>query len=314
MDERDCAIDIQHFTKDYGMGKGVFDVTLSVKRGEVYGYLGPNGAGKSTTMRHLMGFSKPQSGTVCIKGMKCWNEQKRIQKKVGYLPGEISFPDDMTGIAYLRLIAKMRGMQDFFAAESLLKRFEINPGTRFKKMSKGMKQKIGIVSAFMHDPEILLLDEPTSGLDPLMQNVFVELIREEKQKGKTILLSSHIFDEVDKICDRAGMIRNGKLILEILLDEMRHLGLKTYRIEFSDASGFAYARQSYPEAEFKEHPAQMCISIYDSEINHLVYVLSQCKIRFLREEKHTLEEYFMKFYRGENDEHPLFQTDYQVKF
>ena len=148
--------DIQHLTKDYGQGKGVFDITLFVNKGEVYGYLGPNGAGKSTTMRHLMGFCRAQEGSVCIKGMNCWNEQKKIQQYIGYLPGEISFPDDMTGLAYLKLIAKMRKIKDFSYAERLLEFFEINPDTGMKRMSKGMKQKIGIISAFMHDPDILL--------------------------------------------------------------------------------------------------------------------------------------------------------------
>lgn len=244
---------------------------------------------------HLMGFSKPQSGIVCIEGMKCWSEQKQIQKKVGYLPGEIAFPDDMTGTAYLRLIAKMRGMQDFSYAESLLDRFEMNPDIRLRKMSKGMKQKIGIVSAFMHNPEVLLLDEPSSGLDPLMQNVFIELIREEKKKGKTILLSSHIFDEIEKTCDRVGMIRKGKLIQEITVYEMRRLGVKTYKVGFSDPSGLEYAKQIYPDAEFQEQPNQMIVLIADREINRLISVLSRCRIRFLKEEKHTLEENFMKF-------------------
>lgn len=227
-------IDIQNLTKDYGHGKGVFDITLTIKQGEVYGYLGTNGAGKSTTMRHLMGFSKPQSGRVCIKGLECWKEQKKIQEKLGYLPGEISFPDDMTGTAYLKLIAKMRKMKDFTYAQELLNLFEINPNTSIKRMSKGTKQKIGIVSAFMHNPDILLLDEPTSGLDPLMQNRFIELVEQEKKKGKTIILSSHIFEEVEKTCDRIGMIRNGRLIKEVTIDELRHSQLKTYKIEFAD--------------------------------------------------------------------------------
>ena len=302
MSAGEYAVDIRHLTKDYGMGRGVFNVTLSIRHGEAYGYLGPNGAGKSTTMRHLMGFARPQTGTVCMEGMNCWNEQKRIQKKTGYLPGEISFPDDMTGTSYLKLIAKMRGIRDFSYAESLLKRFEINSDIRLKKMSKGMKQKIGIVAAFMHDPEILLLDEPTSGLDPLMQNAFIELLREEKKKGKTILLSSHIFDEVEKTCDRIGMIRSGKLIQEITVAEMRRLGVKTYKVGFSDFSGFEYVKQIYPDAEFKERPYQMTVSVADMEINRMISVLSRCNIRFLKEEKHTLEEYFMKFYGGgEND-------------
>lgn len=296
------TIDIQHLTKDYGQGKGVFDITLAIKQGEVYGYLGPNGAGKSTTMRNLMGFSKPQSGIVRIEGMECWSEQKKIQQKVGYLPGEISFSDDMTGIAYLKLIAKMRKMKDFSYAERLLNFFEINPNADIKRMSKGMKQKIGIVSAFMHDPDILLLDEPTSGLDPLMQNRFIELVEQAKSKGKTIILSSHIFDEVERTCDRIGMIRKGKLIQEVTIDELRHSQFKTYKIEFSDTSSLELAREVYPNAEYRKKQNQIVVSINDNEINHLISLLSKCNVNFLKEEKHTLEEYFMKFYGGnEND-------------
>ena len=294
------VIDIEHLTKEYGHKKGVFDVSLHIKKGEVYGYLGPNGAGKSTTMRHLMGFSKPQSGTVSIGGLDCWSKQKEIQRNLGYLPGEIAFPDDMNGLAYLKLIAKMRGMKDIRYAQSLLNMFEINPDTGLKRMSKGMKQKIGIVQAFMHDPEILLLDEPTSGLDPLMQNRFVELIETEKQKGKTIILSSHIFEEVEKTCDRIGMIRNGKLIKEFTVDELRHSQLKTYKIEFENLDSFSHMKEIYPDAEYREGHQQMIISINDAQINQLITNLSACKVAFLKEEKHTLEEFFMQFYGGDD--------------
>lgn len=296
------VIDIQHLTKDFGYGKGIFDITLAVKKGEVYGFLGPNGAGKSTTMRHLMGFSKAQSGNVFIKEMDCWKKQKEIQKVIGYLPGEIAFPNDMTGIAYLRLIAKMRKMKDFSYAEELLELFEINANANIKRMSKGMKQKIGIVSAFMHKPDILLLDEPTSGLDPLMQNRFIELVEQTKANGKTVFLSSHIFEEVERTCDRIGMIKNGKIIQEVSVDELRHSQFKTYKIEFSDKESLSFLQKTYPNAEFKKGKNQMIVSINDMEINQLLSALSQCNVCFLKEEKHTLEEYFMKFYGGnEND-------------
>ncbi|KAF1305699.1 ABC transporter ATP-binding protein [Enterococcus saccharolyticus] len=292
------VITIDHLTKDYGNNKGVFDVTLTIKAGEVYGYLGPNGAGKSTTMRHLMGFSKPQTGSVKIFGMDCWTEQKEIQKRIGYLPGEISFPDDMTGLHYLKLIANMRKMTDFSYATELLDYFEINPNAGIKRMSKGMKQKIGIVAAFMHRPELLLLDEPTSGLDPLMQNRFIELMEKEKAEGKTIILSSHIFEEVEKTCDRIGMIRNGHLIKEVTVDELRHSQLKTYKIEFIDSHALTDLKQIYPEATYRTAENQMIVTINDSNINQLLAVLSKHNVRFLKEEKHTLEEYFMQFYGG----------------
>lgn len=292
------SIEIEHLTKDYGNGKGVFDVSLAIKQGEVYGYLGPNGAGKSTTMRHLMGFSKPQSGTVNILGLECWSNQKEIQGRLGYLPGEIAFQEDMTGIAYLKLIAKMRHMKDFSYGEKLIDFFELDPSGGIKRMSKGMKQKIGIVAAFMHDPQILLLDEPTSGLDPLMQNRFVELIEKEKKRGKTILLSSHIFEEVEKTCDRIGMIRKGKLVKEFTVDELRHSQLKTYKIEFAVSSDMEKMKEVYPDAVFKEDRRQMIVSINDGQVNALIRQLAKCDVHFLKEEKHTLEEYFMQFYGG----------------
>lgn len=293
------TININHFTKNYGNGKGVFDVSIEIKKGEVYGYLGPNGAGKSTTLRHLMGFSKPDTGSISINNKDCWNEQKEIQNNIGYLPGEIAFPDDMTGLEYLKLISKMRNMKDFSYAEKLLKQFDINPNYSIKKMSKGMKQKIGIVAAFMHNPSILLLDEPTSGLDPLMQKRFIELIKSEKKKGKTIILSSHIFEEVEKVCDRIGLIRNGKLIKEITIEELRHSQLKTYKIEFKSSNDLKKIKKTYPNAEFCEKKNQMIISINDTEINQLIKELSKYDLLFLKEKKHTLEEYFMQFYGGD---------------
>lgn len=164
------VIDIQGITKDYGRNKGVFDVSFSVNKGEVLGFLGPNGAGKTTTIRQLMGFIKPDKGTVTIQGKDCFSKSNIIQKSLGYLPGEIAFMDDMSGIEFIKFIANMKKMKDFSRAEELMKFFELDAGGRIQKMSKGMKQKIGIVCAFMQDPDILILDEPTSGLDPLMQN------------------------------------------------------------------------------------------------------------------------------------------------
>lgn len=295
------AIDIRNLTKDYGSGRGVFDVTLKVEPGEVYGYLGPNGAGKSTTIRHLMGFMRPQSGQVLVEGRDCWKERRVIQKKVGYLPGEIAFPEDMTGKAYLRLMGRMRKMKDFSRARELLEMLELDPDASLKRMSKGMKQKTAIVAAFMDDPDILLLDEPSSGLDPLMQNRFIELVEQEKARGKTILLSSHIFDEVEKTCDRIGMIKNGRLIRQVTVDQLRRSRLKTYRIQLMDVESAERLRKAFPGAEEEEGetPLRLLVSVGDDEINGLIAVLAGCRVGSLEEKKHTLEEYFMKFYGGD---------------
>lgn len=293
------TISVRSLTKDYGGGKGIFDISLSIRQGEVYGFLGPNGAGKSTTIRHLMGFCRPDSGRAEILGIECFRGQKAIQPHVGYLPGEIALPDDMTGTRYLKLIGKMRKMKEFGYAQELARRFSINPDLLIKRMSKGMKQKVAIISAFMHDPDILLLDEPTSGLDPLMQNRFVELVEEEKNKGKTIFLSSHIFEEVEKTCDRVGILRGGKLIRDITIDELRSSQMTTYQIGFSGISDLRKFQTQYPDAHCAKNALQLTVSIPDSQINPLISALSQCGLRFLREEKHTLEEYFMQFYGGE---------------
>ena len=294
-------ISIQNFTKDYGNKKGVFNISININKGEVYGYLGPNGAGKSTTLRHLMGFSKADNGTLLINNLDCWKDKTKIKKDIGYLPGEIALPDDMTGIEYLKLIDKMRKTNDLSYANKLLEYFEINPDMKIKRMSKGMKQKIAIIMAFMHNPEILLLDEPTSGLDPLMQEKFIKLVKKEKQKGKTIILSSHIFEEISKVCDRVGIIKEGKLIKEVIMKDLKHSENKTYKIEFKNEKDFNKIKKLYPDARFKTGEKQVIVSIVDSELNKLISNLATCDLLFLKEEKHTLEEYFMKFYGDDED-------------
>jgi len=214
MNGEENVISIKNLTKDYGKNQGVFDITFCVKKGEILGFLGPNGAGKTTTMRHLVGFIKAEKGSCNILEMDCYKNPSEIQKYVGYVAGEIALPDNMNGQELIEQIAKMRGCT-LARANELCEYFDINPRNKIKRMSKGMKQKIALVLAFMHDSEIILLDEPTSGLDPLMQEKFCDLILKEKERGKTILLSSHIFNEVEKTCDRVIIIKQGKIIEEV---------------------------------------------------------------------------------------------------
>lgn len=248
-----------------------------------------------------MGFSKADNGTLLINNLDCWKDKTKIKKDIGYLPGEIALPDDMTGIEYLKLIDKMRKTNNLSYANKLLEYFEINPDMKIKRMSKGMKQKIAIVMAFMHNPDILLLDEPTSGLDPLMQEKFIKLVKKEKQKGKTIILSSHIFEEISKVCDRVGIIKEGKLIKEVIMKDLKHSENKTYKIEFKNEKDFNKIKKLYPDARFKTGEKQVIISIVDKELNKLISNLATCDLLFLKEEKHTLEEYFMKFYGDDED-------------
>lgn len=193
------VIEVQNLTKDYGHGRGIFDVSFSVTKGETLGFLGPNGAGKSTTMRHLMGFSKPQSGSAKILDMVCSGSYNRILKHVGYLPGEVALPEGLTGWQFIRMMQGLRHNQNEERLQYLLEKFKLDPEGNVKRMSIGEKRKLAVVTAFMDDPDILLLDEPTSGLDPVMQEIFIDFIRDEKKNGKTILLSSHIFSEVEAV-------------------------------------------------------------------------------------------------------------------
>ncbi|USR78911.1 ABC transporter ATP-binding protein [Arcanobacterium pinnipediorum] len=290
-------ITVSNLTKDYGSQKGVFDVSLAVQPGSVYGYLGPNGAGKSTTIRHLMGFIKADSGTVRIAQHDCWTEQKKIQQLTGYLPGEIAFPQAMSGLAYLKLTARLRAMKDTTRMNELLEMFELNPRAPLKRMSKGMKQKIAIVAAFMHQPDYYLLDEPTSGLDPLMQDRFVELIAQEKQRGATILLSSHIFAEVEKTCDFVGLVRGGRLITEVPIEDFRGNKQSTYSIVFATRGDCARFRQDFPEAQTQARKATVTLS--SGRLNELMHSLAQLDVVGLHENEQSLEEYFMGFYGEE---------------
>ena len=287
------VIEIRQLTKDYGNNRGIFDVSLSVKKGEVFGFLGPNGAGKSTTIRHLMGFIQADQGSCQINGLDCLRDHARIQQALGYLPGEIAFMDDITGLEFIKFMAKMKGMTDLTKAYELMERFELNPQGKIKKMSKGMKQKIGIICAFMHDPELLILDEPSSGLDPLMQNRFIELVLEEKQRGKTIFMSSHIFEEIERTCDRTAMIKDGRLISIEELQTLKASKHKTYQITF--------ATQELVE-QFMDEGFE-CKQVESNVIkvvprNNLA-TLSRYDIIDLDITKPTLEELFLHFYGGD---------------
>lgn len=291
------VIEIRQLTKDYGNNRGIFDVSLSVKKGEVFGFLGPNGAGKSTTIRHLMGFIQADQGSCQINGLDCLRDHARIQQALGYLPGEIAFMDDMTGLEFIKFMAKMKGMTDLTKAYELMERFELNPQGKIKKMSKGMKQKIGIICAFMHDPELLILDEPSSGLDPLMQNHFIELVLEEKQRGKTIFMSSHIFEEIERTCDRTAMIKDGRLISIEELQTLKASKHKTYQIMFATEE---LAEQFMNEGFECEQVESTVVKVLPrNNLNYLLATLSRYDIIDLDITKPTLEELFLHFYGGD---------------
>ena len=294
-------IKINNITKDYGEGRGIFDVSFSVKEGEIMGFLGPNGAGKTTTIRHLLGFINPEKGNATIKDMNCFKNSDIISKDLAYLPGEISFFDNMTGDEFIDFIAKMKGMTDMSYAKLYKSKFELDANIMIKKMSKGMKQKLGLIVALMQNANILVLDEPTSGLDPLMQNRFIEIILDLKKKGKTILMSSHLFEEIEKTCDRVAIIKKGKIVAVEDVEKLRHNKEKNYEIEFENLEVCQKFVKENPELDAKINNKTVIIS-YSNDINKLLNLISKYKINDLNIYQKTLEELFMHFYGGEQND------------
>lgn len=290
-------IEINQLTKDYGDGKGVFNLNLSIEKGEVFGFVGTNGAGKTTTIRHMMGFLKPNSGGVTINGLNGWTDSAEIKKLIGYIPGEIAFPDAPTGTEFLKRQAELLGLSDMSYAECIIKKLQLDPTANLKRMSKGMKQKTAIVAALMGDPDILILDEPTTGLDPLMRAEFVDIINEEKKKGKTIFMSSHMFEEVEHTCDKVALIKGGKLIAVKRTSEVKHNENKEYKIEFLSREDYQrFLSEPFHIVIKREEQNQVIIRINDADINLLFRTLKSYPIKFIKEIKYTLENYFKGIY------------------
>ena len=290
-------IELEQLTKDYGNGQGIFDINLTIEQGEVFGFVGTNGSGKTTTIRHLMGFLKPQKGRATINGLNCWHEAAKIKKRVGYIPGEIAFPDAPTGIAFLHQQADLIGLIDMSSADSIIKRLQLDPTANLKRMSKGMKQKTAIVAAFMADHDILILDEPTTGLDPLMRVEFIELIKEQKKQGKTIFMSSHMFEEVEETCDKVAMIKDGKIIAVKATADVQHSSNKVYTIAFATLEAYErFQGEQFSMIVQDKTKCEVTIRLQDHEINRLLHTLQAYNVKYITETKQTLEQYFKSLY------------------
>ncbi|MCD8074189.1 MAG: ABC transporter ATP-binding protein [Lachnospiraceae bacterium] len=291
------VISVDHLTKDYGHGRGVFDVSIQVNKGECYGFLGPNGAGKTTSIRHLMGFSKPEKGSTAIAGMDSWKNSATLKNTVGYLPGEVTLPAGLSGTGFLRMMGQMRHVENDSYLKMLLEKFDLDPNVSIKRMSLGVKRKLAVVTAFMQDPDILILDEPTSGLDPVMQETFIEFVKEEKKRGKTIFLSSHIFHEVDATCDRIAIIRDGKIVSEFKSEELKQKHDHIYRVTFSDEASYAaFVQKPYRFTSKNKGKLRARVQMEADHVGELMTSLCDYNIADFIEIPFTLEDYFMGFY------------------
>ncbi len=292
-------IEIKNLTQTYRSGKGVFDLNFSIKEGEVFGYLGPNGAGKTTTIRNLLGFTNADSGTATINSVDCRKNTAKLQGMIGYLPGEMAFLDNMTGIEFLKFMGSMRKTKDVTRRDYLIELMELEPRGKIKKMSKGMKQKLGIITAFMHDPAVYILDEPSSGLDPFMQVKLMDLLREEKSRGKTIMMSSHIFEEVQMICDRAGIIRDGRIAAIEDVHSLNAMKQTHYIVNLAKTSDMLKITSSDLEAiVLNENKVEISVGKNYREMFNL---LAACNVTGLESKHPSLEDVFMKYY-GEDGE------------
>ncbi|MDE0170030.1 MAG: ABC transporter ATP-binding protein [bacterium] len=236
------VIETAGLTKYYGDTAGIVDLDLAVEEGEVFGFIGPNGAGKTTTIRLLLDFIRPTRGSGAIFGMDIGGDSLSIRRRVGYLPGDLALYPSMTGREFLFYFSGLRGIDTASTTAALAERFDLDLDRRIKEYSKGNRQKVGVVNAFMHEPELLILDEPTGGLDPLMQQEFAELLREVRNEGRTVFLSSHYLPEVERVADRVGIVRQGRLIAVDTLDGFRSKVQSNLSIEFEspvDPADFA---------------------------------------------------------------------------
>ena len=293
-------IEVQNLTKEYGNHRGIFNLNFEVLQGEVVGFLGSNGAGKTTTIRHLMGFIRPQQGISKIFNRNSFYDAAYIQENVGYLPGEISFLDNnMTGNAFIQFMAQIKGNVPKDRLNYLVDYFELDTSIKIKKMSKGTKQKLGLIIAFMQNPSVLILDEPTSGLDPIMQNKFIELLKKEKLKGKTIFMSSHIFEEIENVCDRVLMIKGGRLVTSQNIEDLRNNRQKHYTITFSNTEYASAFARLYPDSICTQNKVSFLLC---GNVNKLLGELGQYNVKDILVRNQTIEEIFQQYYRGDKND------------
>ncbi len=291
------VISVEHLTKDYGYNRGIFDISLDIQQGEVFGYLGTNGSGKTTTIRHMMGFLKPDGGTVTVKGLNPWKAAPDVMKSVSYIPGEIAFPDLKTGTDFFKVQAQFLGVKDFTYMNHLIDMLGLDPSANLKRMSKGMKQKTAIVAALMGDREILILDEPTTGLDPLMRETFLELIREEKAKGRTIFMSSHIFEEIEEVCDRVAIINGGKIQSVLNLSQFRHGSVRSFSVDFEDEADAKIFCDRLPQSS--RAGTQVQFDAVAKDVDAAFKAMEGLQVISLAETHPDLEDYFMKMIQSD---------------
>jgi len=296
------AIVLSKLSKRYGRAPDLAlkEVSLKVTQAEVYGFLGANGAGKSTAIRTLLNFIQPTGGSATIMGYDIVRQSMEVKRHVGYLAGEVALYGKMTGKEFLGYMADLQPLKNKSYLPELIKRFDADVRKPLDTLSKGNRQKIGLIQAVMHEPEVLILDEPTSGLDPLMQEEFFKLVREARERNACVFVSSHNFAEVQRMCDRVGFIRQGKLVAEQTLADLASKAAHTFTLTFADHAPLAEL-QKLPQATVSAHDEHNATVSVTGELSPLFAVLGKHHVTRLHQQEVNLEEEFMQFYKGGRD-------------
>jgi ABC-2 type transport system ATP-binding protein len=291
------AIGTTRLTKDYRQGRGVFGLDLEVQRGEILGFLGPNGAGKSTTMRLLLDLIKPTSGSATLLGLDSRAGSLEIRRRVGFLPGELALYPMLSGAAMLDYLAELRGGVDRRFRDALAERFDADLGRRIRELSTGNRQKLGLIQAFMHEPELLILDEPIVGLDPLVQQSFHALLRDVVAQGRTVFLSSHTLSEVERVADRVAILRRGRLVVVDSLARLHEVAVRRLEIEFAGAAPGAGELSAVPGVREVALEGAHLVVAFEGSADALVKAIARYDVRSLRSRDDDLEEIFLRYYR-----------------
>jgi len=290
------SLEVENLSKRFGKLKALDNVSLQVNHGEVFGYIGPNGAGKTTTIRVLLGILKATEGNARVFGMDAWKDAVEIHRRIAYVPGDVNLWPNLTGGEVIDLFTNLRGKHDKARREKLLEMFDLDPSKKCRTYSKGNRQKVALVAAFASDADLFILDEPTSGLDPLMEQVFQTCILEQKDSGKGIFLSSHILHEVERLCDRVGIIREGKLVETGKLSDLRHLTRIAMGIETQEPiDGLTELKGVHGVTD--RQGGGYSFQVDSEELNSVIAYISKYGVTTLESSPPTLEDLFMRHYK-----------------
>lgn len=293
-------IQTEKLTKRYGRNRGINDVTFSLEEGEVFGFLGPNGAGKTTTMRVLMGLLYPSSGSATIGGLDCWKELVAVKKLIGYLPGEYTFDPGLKGAQIIEYLGHLRGGVDNTYVRSLVERLDFDPSKKFREYSRGNKQKLGLIQAFMHKPRLLILDEPTGGLDPLNQQEFYRMVAEVHAEGRTVFLSSHILPEVEHTCDRVAIIREGRIVKIDHVSTLKDIHQHEVEISFAEPASTTWFAGLPGVTEVSQNSNDRVLRVnINGTLEQVIRVAGEHQALNLTSREPSLEEVFLRFYEAD---------------